>query len=177
MRPQRLIFKKTALPLQIIFTCFVRVSQQTPVIPLYNNNRLVCTMGTACADSEIGTECLCYSSKCNNISTQQCTQLHSKPPACFGFFGHHQGGFRQKNDIIFYQLDAQIFYFNTFITFLYMFRALLCSFSGRQIVLVQHLVSSLSLVDCSVHRLREKSPENEHNSARNMYRNVINVLK
>ena len=36
-----------------------------------------------------------------------------------------------------------------------MFRALLCSSSGGQIVLVQHLVSSLSLGDCSVHRLRE----------------------
>ena len=35
----------------------------------------------------------------------------------------------------FYQLDAQILYFNTFITFLYMFRALLCSSSGGQIVL------------------------------------------
>ena len=32
-----------------------------------------------------------------------------------------------------------------------MFRALLCSSSGGQIVLVQHLVSSLSLGDCSVH--------------------------
>jgi len=30
----------------------------------------------------------------------------------------------------FYQLDAQILYFNRFITFLYMFRALLCSSSG-----------------------------------------------
>ena len=30
----------------------------------------------------------------------------------------------------FYQLDAQILYFNTFITFLYMVRALLCSSSG-----------------------------------------------
>ena len=73
-----------------------------------------------------------------------------------------------------------------------MFRALLCSSSGGQIVLVQHLVSSLSLGDCSVHRLREDSrslctkqspkeiddtkcctnkicpPEDEHNSARNM---------
>ena len=38
-----------------------------------------------------------------------------------------------------------------------MFRALLCSSSGGQIVLVQHLVSSLSLGDCSVHRLRESS--------------------
>jgi len=37
----------------------------------------------------------------------------------------------------FYQLDAQILYFSTFITFLNMFRALLCSSSGGQIVLVQ----------------------------------------
>ena len=35
-----------------------------------------------------------------------------------------------------------------------MFRALLCSSSGVQIVLVQHLVSSLSLGDCSVRGLR-----------------------
>jgi len=32
--------------------------------------------------------------------------------------------------VFFYQLDAQILYINTFITFLYMFRALLCSSSG-----------------------------------------------
>ena len=32
--------------------------------------------------------------------------------------------------VFFYQLDAQILYFHTFITFLYMFRALLCSSSG-----------------------------------------------
>ena len=38
-----------------------------------------------------------------------------------------------------------------------MFRALLCSSSGGQIVLVQHLVSSLSLGDCSAHRLLESS--------------------
>jgi len=36
-----------------------------------------------------------------------------------------------------------------------MFRALLRSSSGSEIVLVQHLVSSLSLGDCSGHRLRE----------------------
>ena len=59
--------------------------------------------------------------------------------------------------IFFYQLDAQILYFNTFIMFPYMFRALLCSSSGGQIVLVQHLVSSLSLGDCSDHMLREDS--------------------
>ena len=35
--------------------------------------------------------------------------------------------------VFFYQLDAQIPYFNTFIRFLYMFRALLCSSSGRQL--------------------------------------------
>ena len=72
----------------------------------------------------------------------------------------------------------------------------------RTVVLVQHLVSSLSLGDCSVHRLRADSsrnlciehsptdsedtrccinticpPEDEHNSARNMYWNILNVLK
>jgi len=57
----------------------------------------------------------------------------------------------------FYQLDAQILYFNTFTMFLYMFRALLCSSSGGQIVLVQHLVLLLSLSDCSVHNLRDDS--------------------
>jgi len=59
------------------------------------------------------------------------------------------------NDCPFYQIDAQILYFNTFITLLYMFRALFCSSSGGQIVLTQPLVSSLSLGDCSVHRLQE----------------------
>ena len=62
--------------------------------------------------------------------------------------------------VFFYQLDAQILYFNTFITFPYMFRALLCSSTTvlifwRTVVLTQHLASSLSLGDCSVHRLRE----------------------
>ena len=41
--------------------------------------------------------------------------------------------------------------------FLYMFRALLCSSSLGQLVLVQHLVSSLFLGDCSIHRLPESS--------------------
>jgi len=42
------------------------------------------------------------------------------------------------------QLDAQIF--NTFITilYMYMFRAISCSSSGGQIVLIKHLVLSLS---------------------------------
>jgi hypothetical protein len=38
----------------------------------------------------------------------------------------------EETDSLFYQLDAQILYFNTFITFLYMFQALLCSSSGGQ---------------------------------------------
>jgi len=42
--------------------------------------------------------------------------------------------------LFFYQPDAQIIYFNTFIMFLYTFRVLLCSSSERQFVLVQHLV-------------------------------------
>jgi hypothetical protein len=50
------------------------------------------------------------------------------------------------------QLDAQVF--NTFIAvlFMYMFRAIPCSFSGGQIVLIQHLVSSLSVSDRPMHR-------------------------
>jgi hypothetical protein len=42
------------------------------------------------------------------------------------------------------QLDAQSF--NTLITilYMYMFRAISCSSSGRQIVLIHHMVSSLS---------------------------------
>jgi len=45
--------------------------------------------------------------------------------------------------------------FNAFITFvyMYMFRAISCSSSGGQIVLIQHLVSSLSVSDRSVRRL------------------------
>jgi len=35
--------------------------------------------------------------------------------------------------VFFYQLDAKILHFNTFIIFVYMFRALLCSSSGGQL--------------------------------------------
>ena len=51
------------------------------------------------------------------------------------------------------QLDAQIFFINTFITILYvyMFRAISCSSSGGQIILIQHLVLSLSVNDHLVH--------------------------
>jgi len=69
----------------------------------------------------------------------------------------------------YYQLDARILYFNTFITFLYMFRALLCSSSGGKIVLIQHLVSSLCLGDDTRWCTNTIcSPEDEYNSARNM---------
>jgi hypothetical protein len=55
------------------------------------------------------------------------------------------------------QLDAQIF--NTFITVLYMytFRAISCSSSGGQIVLIQHLVSPLSVSERPVHWLRKNA--------------------
>jgi len=50
------------------------------------------------------------------------------------------------------QLDAQIL--NTFITILcmYMFRAISCSSSGGQILLIQHVVLSISVSDRPVHR-------------------------
>jgi hypothetical protein len=53
------------------------------------------------------------------------------------------------------QLDGK--FFNTFITilYMYMFRAISCSSSGGQIVLIQHLVSSLTVSDRPVHRLRK----------------------
>jgi hypothetical protein len=38
---------------------------------------------------------------------------------------------------------------------MYMFRAISCSSSGVQIVLILHLVSSLSVSDRPVHRLRK----------------------
>jgi len=86
-----------------------------------------------------------------------------------------------------------------------MFRAISCSSSGGQIVLIQHLVSSLSVSDRPVHRLRKNCkfflnlctwelltdsdntrccintiwpPEDEQYFARNIYvqRNVINIL-
>jgi hypothetical protein len=57
-----------------------------------------------------------------------------------------------------FQLDTQnsylfIYTSNTFIKILYMFRAVRCSSSGGLIVYMQHLISSLSVGDCPVHRL------------------------
>ena len=50
-----------------------------------------------------------------------------------------------------------LLFYNTFITVLYMFRATSCSSSGGQILLIQHLVSSLSVSGLPVHRQRESS--------------------
>ena len=55
-------------------------------------------------------------------------------------------------------LMHKFLFYNKFIIFLYMFRALLCSSSGGQNCIVQHLVSSHSLGCRAVHRLGESSP-------------------
>jgi len=55
-----------------------------------------------------------------------------------------------------------------------MFRAVLCSSLGGQIVLLQHLVLSLSVSGRggrAVYRLRP--PEDEHSTARNMSRIIM----
>jgi hypothetical protein len=54
-------------------------------------------------------------------------------------------------------------FFNKFITilYMYMFRAITCSSSGGQIVLIQHLVSSLSLSDRSVHGVHRTVTESD----------------
>ena len=64
------------------------------------------------------------------------------------------------------QLDAQIF--NTFITilYMYMFRAISCSFSGGQIELIQHLVSSLSVSDRPVHLCTGRSLTDSNDTRR-----------
>jgi len=53
------------------------------------------------------------------------------------------------------QLNVQNIFYNKFIIFIYMFRALLCSSSGGQNCTIQHLVSSHSVGGRPVHRLRE----------------------
>ena len=57
-----------------------------------------------------------------------------------------------------FHLDAQnsyLFIYYTFIKILYMFRAVRCSSSGGLILSMQYLISSLSVGDCPVHRLRK----------------------
>jgi len=48
-------------------------------------------------------------------------------------------------------------FYNKFIILLYMFRALLCSSSGGQNCIIQHLVSSHTVGGRPVHRLRDLS--------------------
>jgi len=54
-------------------------------------------------------------------------------------------------------------FFNTFITifYVYMFRAICCSSSGGQIVLIQHLASSLSVSDRPVHSAGRSHTESD----------------
>jgi len=52
-------------------------------------------------------------------------------------------------------LFIYLFIYNTFIKILYMFRAVRFSSSGGLIVYMQPLVSSVSVGDCPVHRLRK----------------------
>jgi len=57
-----------------------------------------------------------------------------------------------------------------------MFRALTFPSSGGKIVFTQHLVSSISVNVCTVHRLRADSicpPEDGHVNARNMSRIIL----
>ena len=56
--------------------------------------------------------------------------------------------------VFFYQLHPQIFILIHFYIPLYVSSTIVLIFR-RTIVLTQHLVSSLSLGDCSAHRLRE----------------------
>jgi len=82
------------------------------------------------------------------------------------------------------QLDAQILIHLLQILYMYMFRAISCSSSGGQIVLIQYLVSSISVSDRPVpftgRSLTESDdtrccinailpPEDEQHIARNMY--------
>jgi len=84
--------------------------------------------------------------KCGTISTVVLKLVLSKQHSCSSY-ECILGILTLAND----QFDAQIF--NTFITVfhMYMSRAWSCSSSGGEIVLIQHLVSSLSVSDHPVH--------------------------
>ena len=89
----------------------------------------------------------------------------------------------------------KILFYNKFIICLYMFRALLCSSSGGQNCIIQHLVSSHLKVavpytgwektthgtvsyrcdDTRCCIIQCWPPADEHNSARNMYRHIMNL--
>ena len=83
--------------------------------------------------------------------TQNMKSVVSSIASCHSDRSNQDEAISLAND----QLDVQIF--NAFITilYMYMFRAISCSSSGGQIVLIQQLVSSLSVSDRPVHRLSE----------------------
>ena len=66
----------------------------------------------------------------------------SSPPVCLQDVDRDSFGFCNFSK---WPTCTIILFYNTFITALYMFRATSCSSSGGQIVLIQHLVSSLSV--------------------------------
>jgi len=59
-------------------------------------------------------------------------------------------------------LVHKFLFYNKFIIFLYMFPALLCSSSGGQNCIIQHLVSSHSVGGCPVHSLGEDCARDDH---------------
>ena len=54
-------------------------------------------------------------------------------------------------------LHKYFYSYNNRITILYMFRALICSYSGGSIEYVQHLVPSLSVIGRALHWFRQNS--------------------
>jgi hypothetical protein len=75
-----------------------------------------------------------------------------------------------------YQPDAQFLsFFKYFITFLYMFRALLCSSPGGQIVSIQHLVSSLSVSGYCYTRMHGQENINKSQCGKWIWKTVINT--
>ena len=62
------------------------------------------------------------------------------------------------------QLETK--FVNVFIIILYTFRAITCSSSGGHIVLIRHLVSSLSVSDLPVHCTGQSITESDDNRCR-----------
>jgi hypothetical protein len=73
------------------------------------------------------------------------------------FLQHLNIGKSESLYFFFLQFYAQILYFNTFITFLYMFRALLFPSSGGQLYQYSIWYRHSALGDCSGHMLRKSS--------------------
>ena len=78
-----------------------------------------------------------------------------------GLVQYHSGE-TSSNILVINQLDAQNLFYNKFIIFLYMFRTLLCSSSGVQNCIIQHLVSSHCVGGRPVRRLKEDCAPDGH---------------